>query len=409
MVRVEGEVRPARPRDGQPGAAHRRGRAAGRRARGARRGRPAAVLGGGREPGGLRGAPPDLPLPRHPPPPPPAGARAARPGRRRDAPGARRRGLPRGGDAGAHPLHPRGRARLPGAEPPAAGLLVRAAPEPAALQAAPDGRRPRGLLPDRPLLPRRGPARRPPARVHPARRRGLVRRAARAPGADRARPARVVRGRRGRPAAPVPAHDLRRGRSAATAPTAPTCASGWRSRTGPARPRPRGFGVFEGALAAGGVVRGLVVPGRGGGRQPQGRRRADGGGARARAPRASSGRRSRPDGTLRSPVGALPGRPGRRPGRRAGRPGRCSSPTPSRWPSAVLGTLRLRLAERARPGPRGRMGAALGRRLPAGGVERGRGPLGLHPPPLHRARARRTSTGSRATPARCSRRPTTSC
>ena len=34
----------------------------------------------------------------------------------------------------------------------------------------------RALLPDRPLLPRRGPARRPPARVHPARRRDVVRR-----------------------------------------------------------------------------------------------------------------------------------------------------------------------------------------------------------------------------------------
>ena len=34
----------------------------------------------------------------------------------------------------------------------------------------------RPLLPDRPLLPRRGPARQPPARVHPARRRDVVRR-----------------------------------------------------------------------------------------------------------------------------------------------------------------------------------------------------------------------------------------
>ena len=34
----------------------------------------------------------------------------------------------------------------------------------------------RPLLPDRPMLPRRGPARQPPARVHPARRRDVVRR-----------------------------------------------------------------------------------------------------------------------------------------------------------------------------------------------------------------------------------------
>ena len=40
--------------------------------------------------------------------------------------------------------------------------------EPPTAQAAPDGRGHRPLLPDRALLPRRGPARRPPARVHPA-------------------------------------------------------------------------------------------------------------------------------------------------------------------------------------------------------------------------------------------------
>ena len=48
--------------------------------------------------------------------------------------------------------------------------------EPAAAQAAADGRRHRPLLPDRPLLPRRGPARRPPAGVHPARPRDELRR-----------------------------------------------------------------------------------------------------------------------------------------------------------------------------------------------------------------------------------------
>ena len=49
------------------------------------------------------------------------------------------------------------------------GRVLRAAAVPAAVQAAPDDERLRALLPDRPLLPRRGPARRPPARVHPAR------------------------------------------------------------------------------------------------------------------------------------------------------------------------------------------------------------------------------------------------
>ena len=150
---------------------------------------PLPVLGGGRGPEASEELRLTLPLPRPPPPAAPARARDARPGGRGDAPRARRRGLPRGRDAGAHPLHARGRARLPGAEPPAARLLLRAAPEPAALQAAADGRRPRALLPDRPLLPRRGPARRPPARVHPARHRGVVRRAGATSSADRARAA----------------------------------------------------------------------------------------------------------------------------------------------------------------------------------------------------------------------------
>ena len=54
------------------------------------------------------------------------------------------------------------------------GKFYRAAAVAAALQAAADGRGLRPLLPDRALLPRRGPARRPPARVHPARHRDVV-------------------------------------------------------------------------------------------------------------------------------------------------------------------------------------------------------------------------------------------
>ena len=73
-------------------------------------------------------------------------------------------------------VHARGRARLHRPVAPPAGQRLRAAAEPAAAQAAADGRRHRPLLPDRPLLPRRGPARRPPARVHPARPRDELRR-----------------------------------------------------------------------------------------------------------------------------------------------------------------------------------------------------------------------------------------
>ena len=51
-------------------------------------------------------------------------------------------------------LHPGGRPRLPGSGSTGTGLLVRPAAEPAAVQAAPHGRRHGALLPDRPLLPR---------------------------------------------------------------------------------------------------------------------------------------------------------------------------------------------------------------------------------------------------------------
>ena len=84
--------------------------------------------------------------------------------------------LPRGGDAGAGGVHPRGRPRLRGAVPPAAGQVLRPAPEPPAVQAAAHGGRRRPLLPDGPLPAGRGPAGRPPVRVHPARRRGQLRR-----------------------------------------------------------------------------------------------------------------------------------------------------------------------------------------------------------------------------------------
>ena len=86
----------------------------------------------------------------------------------------RRQRLHRHRDADAHQEHARRRARLPGAEPRPRRHVLRAAAEPAALQAAADGGRLRPLLPDHQVLPRRGPARRPPARVHADRRRDLV-------------------------------------------------------------------------------------------------------------------------------------------------------------------------------------------------------------------------------------------
>ena len=71
---------------------------------------------------------------------------------------------------------PEGRARLPRPQPHAAGQLLRAAAEPATLQATLHDERLRPLRADRPLLPRRGPPRRPPARVHAARPRDELRR-----------------------------------------------------------------------------------------------------------------------------------------------------------------------------------------------------------------------------------------
>ena len=163
-----------RPERRQPGPAHRRGRAGGVRARAAR-GRPDAAVPDRRGRSGGRGAAPALPLPRS------AQGRDARP--HHPAPRARQDdprspggpGLPRDRDADHDPLHPRGGARLPGAQPARARLLVRPPAVSAAVQAAPDDERHGALFPDRALLPRRGLPGRPPARVHPARPRDVVR------------------------------------------------------------------------------------------------------------------------------------------------------------------------------------------------------------------------------------------
>jgi len=61
---------------------------------------------------------------------------------------------------------------VPLARPPR--HLLRPPPVAPALQAAPHGLGHRPVLPDRPLLPRRGPPRRPPARVHAGGRRDVL-------------------------------------------------------------------------------------------------------------------------------------------------------------------------------------------------------------------------------------------
>ena len=151
-------------------------------------------------------------------------------------------GFPRDRDADPHQADARGRARLPGAQSGAPGRVLRAAPVAPALQAAAHGGGARSLLPDRPLLPGRGPARRPAAGVHPDRHRGVVRR-------DRGR-ARLRRGDgggpvgRGRPdgrAADSSGCATAR-RWSGTAATSPTFGSASRSSTPPrcfARPTSR--------------------------------------------------------------------------------------------------------------------------------------------------------------------------
>ena len=106
--------------------------------------------------------------------------------------------------------------------------------EPAAAQAAADGRGRRPLFPDRPLLPRRGHARRPAARVHPARPRDELRRRGDGPGVHRADGHRGRRRRR-RPTARSARSRSRcsstRTRWSATARTSRTSGSRWSCST----------------------------------------------------------------------------------------------------------------------------------------------------------------------------------
>ncbi len=134
----------------------------------------------------------------------------------------------------------------------AARQLLRAAAVAAALQAAPDDRRLRALLPDRALLPRRGPARRPPARVHPARPRDVVR--------QRGRRDRGHRGDRLPPrsraagvevSSPFPRHRLRRRDRALRHATAPTLRFGLEIRDLGHALRETEFKVFRGVLEGG--------------------------------------------------------------------------------------------------------------------------------------------------------------
>ncbi len=128
--------------------------------------------------------------------------------------------------------------RLSGAEPRPSREVLRPAPGPPAVQAAPDGGGLRPLLPDRPVLSRRGRPGRPVAgRVLPARLRDVVRDPGGRLRGHRAGAPRAVRGVPARTcthhAAAVSAHPLRRGPGPVRHATSRTCAIPWSSAMSP--------------------------------------------------------------------------------------------------------------------------------------------------------------------------------
>ena len=191
----------------------------------------------------------DLRRPAHAGQPAPPGAR-----QRRHSGGHGPAGLLRGGDAA--PLGPDAR-RLPrvlGPEPAPSRIVLRVAAEPAAGQAAADGGRLRPLLPDRPLLARRGPAGRPPVRVLPTRHGGLVCHAGRRDGLRVRGGARCGGGRHRRAAAPDRPHDLvRRARTLRNRQARPAL------RHGAGRPG-GGVRAYRGARVLGSHLKAMCVP-----------------------------------------------------------------------------------------------------------------------------------------------------
>ena len=172
VVRVRGQRAGAARRHGQRQSRLRQGRAAWRRrwscSIAPSRCRSSSMTIG------RRGDPAALPLSRSASRGDERPAAPAPPDHARHAPLHGRQRLHRSRDADAHQGDAGGRARLSRAEPHASGQVLRAAAVAADLQAAADDVGLRPLLPDRALLPRRGPARRPAARVHAARRRDVI-------------------------------------------------------------------------------------------------------------------------------------------------------------------------------------------------------------------------------------------
>ncbi len=165
-------------------------------------------------------------------------------------------------DARPHQVHARGRARLPRAEPRAPGRVLRAAAVAADLQADPDDRGHGPLLPDRASASATrtcGPTASPSSRRSTSRCRSRPRTSSSS--IDRGADPRDVRDggprrcRRRSAGCPTP----RRWR--ATARTSRTCASACAIEDLSAVFADSTFGVFRDAVASGGAVRGIVVPG----------------------------------------------------------------------------------------------------------------------------------------------------
>ena len=141
------------------------------------------------------------------------------------------------------------------------GPVVRAAAVAPALQADPDDLGLREVLPDRALLPRRGPAGRPPVRVHADRPRDVVSDRGGRLRHGRGLPRRGVRGGRDRRGAAVPAADVPRGDGDLRHRPAGPALRPSALRPSAAAPG-SGFAPFEKALAVGRDRAGLRVAGR---------------------------------------------------------------------------------------------------------------------------------------------------
>ena len=263
--------------------------------------------------------------------------------------------------------HAGGRPRLPGAEPALSGRLLRLAAVATATEATADGERHGSLLPDRALLPRRGPARRPSAGIHAARSRNVVRRHGRHPATDRRRSSsswwKSLASTLQEPPFPRLTYAEAMWRYGSDK---PDLRFGLEIADVSALVANSEFGVFKSAVAGGGVVRAIGVPAAP--ISPAASRRTDG----LRAPVRRQGARlagawKTDDGALtaRSPIAKFLSRRRNarhrwRTRRRSRRPACCSSPTPRR-------------GGRQRAGPTAR---AIRGRTWVGGPERGRAVLG---------------------------------